>query len=234
MLHFSSICSFFFSVDICFLRIFLRESMSRIVNLWITHELIFYHLHSFHNRLSISFTQSDDIDVIRAKIELLFSSFGFAAEFFLILFLFQFFNVVIMLILFSLFVGKLLFSFFKLSSRHLWIIKFFGFFLIFLELLSDLFIRQQCLDNSFSLFVSCLQLILSVCQNLHGTFWSTSLKEHWVLVPLDFENYLLCFSTVFGRMFDLFLEFSANRQHVLWCSHSIILVRFVLRSIIPT
>ena len=72
---------------------------------WIHHELIFDHLHSFHNRLSISFTQSDDVDVVCAKIELLFSSFGFAAEFFLILFLFQFFNVVIMLILFSLFVG---------------------------------------------------------------------------------------------------------------------------------
>jgi hypothetical protein len=55
---------------------------------WIHHELIFDHLHSFHNGLSISFTKSDDVDVIRAEIELLFSSFGFATEFFLILFLF--------------------------------------------------------------------------------------------------------------------------------------------------
>ena len=119
MLHFSSICSFFFSIDICFLRIFLRESMSRIVNLWITHELIFDHFHSFQDRLRITFALSNDIDMFGSQIELLLSTLDFSAEFFLVLFLFQFSNFFLVLILFPLFVSKLLFSFFELSSRHI-------------------------------------------------------------------------------------------------------------------
>ena len=211
MLHFSSICSFFFSVDICFLRIFLRESMCRIVNLWITHELIFYHFHSFQNRLWITFALSNDIDMFGSKIELLLSTLDFSTEFFLVLFLFQFSNFFLMLILFPLFVSKLLFSFFELGSRHIWIVNFIGFDVIFLELFSNLFIGQKCLDDTFSLFITCFQLSLSVCQNLHCSFWNSTLKEHWIFISFHFKYDFLRFSTIFSWMFDLFLEFSANR-----------------------
>lgn len=155
MFHFSSISSFFFSVDICFLSIFLRESMSRIVNLWITHELIFDHFHSFQDRLRIAFSLSNDVDMFGSKIKLLFSALDFSTEFFLVLFLFQFSNFFLMLILFPFFVSKLLISLFELGSRHRRIINFFGFSSIFLKLSSHLFIGQKCLDDTFSLFVTC-------------------------------------------------------------------------------